>query len=164
MIDIKIEKSDLERAFGNLNSNIQETAPLMRRIAGALKIQTDMNLRQGLSAEGEPFTDLAEITKEKRAKKRKWPGRVLQVDLLLTRSITKDYGDTYSQIGSNLPYARRHQLGDIKGDEVTKGGMLPARPYMPIKADGELQEGVEGRLLQLTLDHLKKGCLIFQLS
>lgn len=83
-----------------------------------------------------PFTELAEATIEQRTKKNKLSGRILQVENL-------------------LPYARRQQLGDAKPDK--RGVELPARPYMPVQADGELQKDVVPLLLEMSLKHLEGG-------
>lgn len=155
MLDIDVNSQELEKALSQLDSNLKDTSALMRRIAGALKTRTDMNIRQGISAEGNPFAELAESTIKQRTKKNKWPGRILQVENLLNRSVTTDSGKEYAAIGSNLPYARRQQLGDIKPDQ--RGVELPARPYMPVQADGELQKDVVPLLLEMTLKHLEGG-------
>lgn len=155
MLDIDVNSQELEKALSQLDSNLKVTSSLMRRIAGALKTRTDMNIRQGISADGGPFKELAEPTIKQRTKKNKWPGRILQVENLLNRSVTTDSGKEYAAIGSNLPGARRQQLGDIKPDK--RGVELPARPYMPVQADGELQKDVVPILLEMTLKHLEGG-------
>ena len=46
-------------------------------------------------------------------------------------------------------------VGD--GFRKVKQVQIPARPYLPLNADGQLQPGGENKLLQVALDALSKG-------
>ncbi|MGL4674191.1 MAG: phage virion morphogenesis protein [Wohlfahrtiimonas sp.] len=154
MIKIDVDDRALADALKKVYRRLQNNAPLMREIAGALKTRAQFNIRDGNSAEDEPFAELAEATIERRRKKRRWPGRILEVERHLGRSITTDSGRSYAQIGSNLVYARRQQLGDLV--KPKKGPQLEARPYLPITSDGKLQKSAEGTVLGLVQNYLEK--------
>lgn len=70
-------------------------------------------------------------------------------------SISTRSGNGYARIGSNMQYAAIHHFGGQagRGKRLT----LPARPYLPLDADGRLQADGEDKLLQVALNALAKG-------
>lgn len=105
--------------------------PLMKNIAGIFASSTEDNFRE----EGRPskWTELSDITKKKRTKINKWPEQILQVEGMLAASINTQYNDDSAVIGSNLPYARIHQLGGQAGKNRSVN--IPARPYLKLTDD-----------------------------
>jgi len=90
--------------------------------------------REGRKPEWKKLAD-ATIEARKKAKKwskGKWKGKILQVSGArgLAGSITKRSTKYAAIVGSNLPYARIHQLGGKagRGRKVT----IPARPYLKL--------------------------------
>lgn len=153
MIDIDFQDEALQKALNKVFRQLSNTKPLMRQISGALQTKADMNIRMGTSAEDQPFIPLSALTIAQRTKQRKWPGRILQVQNNLNRSISTAHGDGYAIIGSNLPYARRQQLSDKRPPR--RGPMLPARPYLPFTDNGKLQRSAEGTILRLVQNYLE---------
>ncbi|WP_245911162.1 phage virion morphogenesis protein [Neisseria iguanae] len=70
-------------------------------------------------------------------------------------SISIRVGNDFAQIGSNKKYAAIHHLGSqaVRGRKVT----ILARPYLPINGSGQLQNGAEKKLIDITLESLKAG-------
>ena len=130
-IEIKIDNKDVDRKLLELAQKSENLRPLMKNIAGIFASATEDNFRE----EGRPdkWTDLADITKKNRTKKRKWPGQILQVEGKLAASINTQYDDDSAVIGSNLDYARIHQLGGFAGKN--KKVEIPARPYLQLTDD-----------------------------
>ena len=130
-IEVKIENKEVEEALLELASRTENLRPLMKNIAGILASSTEENFKN----EGRPekWTDLADITKKKREKIKKWPGQILQVEGQLAGSVNPQYDNESAVIGSNKEYAAIHQLGGQAGRN--KKVSIPARPYLKLTDD-----------------------------
>ncbi len=130
-IEIKIDNKAVNEKLLELAKRGENLRPLMKNIAGIFAYSTEENFKE----EGRPdkWTDLADITKEKRKKKNKWPGQILQVEGKLAASVNTQYDNDSAVIGSNLPYAAIHQLGGQAGKN--KKVKIPARPYLKLTDD-----------------------------
>lgn len=130
-IEIKIDNKAVNERLLELAKQGENLRPLMKNIAGIFASSTEENFKE----EGRPekWTDLADITKEKRRKKNKWPGQILQVEGQLAASVNTQYDNDSAVIGSNLPYAAIHQLGGQAGKN--KKVEIPARPYLQLTDD-----------------------------
>lgn len=153
MFEIKVEKApwdDLEQ----LAAGLARATPLMRAIAAELESQTEENFE----AEGRPhWLGLKPSTIRQRERQGTWPGKILQRSAGgLAASITSDYDDSMAVIGSNKLYAAIQQLGGKAGRNhaVT----LPAREYLPVTGQGELQPAAEDGVLRVANDYLRTLC------
>lgn len=74
--DIKIEYDDREimQALNRLAAAGQDLTPAMREIAAALEDAAQEAFDREQSPDGKPWADLAEHTKARRRKKKRWPG------------------------------------------------------------------------------------------
>lgn len=134
-IEIKIDNKAVNEKLLELAKRGENLRPLMKNIAGIFASSTEENFKE----EGRPdkWTELAEITKENRKKKDKWPGQILQIEGQLVSSVNTQYDDNSAVIGSNLDYAAIHQLGGKAGRN--KKVEIPARPYLKL-TDDDLEE------------------------
>lgn len=130
-IEIKVDNKAVNERLLELAKRGENLRPLMKNIAGIFASSTEDNFRE----EGRPdkWTELADITKENRKKKDKWPGQILQVEGQLASSVNTQYDDNSAVIGSNLDYAAIHQLGGKAGRN--KKVEIPARPYLKLTDD-----------------------------
>lgn len=130
-IEIKIDNKAVNEKLLELAKRGENLRPLMKNIAGIFASSTEENFKE----EGRPdkWTELSEITKEKRKKKDKWPGQILQIEGQLVSSVNTQYDDNSAVIGSNLDYAAIHQLGGKAGRN--KKVEIPARPYLKLTDD-----------------------------
>ena len=130
-IEIKIENQEVNKRLLEIARKTENLRPLMKNIAGILAFSTEENFKN----EGRPdkWTDLSEITKNKRREQHKYPGQILQVSGQLASSVNTQYDDNSAVIGSNLPYAAIHQLGGQAGRN--KKVKIPARPYINLTDD-----------------------------
>lgn len=165
-VNIIIDDRQLQAALRRLERAGADLAPAMRKIAQAMHKVTEDNF----AAEGRPkWKPLSEVTKHMRlggkkaykkngaltaaAQRRQDAGfRILQHTGQLASSVTTDYGNSHAAIGSNLQYAGIHQFGGMagRGRKVA----IPARPYLPVTADGNLQPQAREEVLDTVLRHL----------
>lgn len=164
---ITIDDSQLQAALARLERCAGDLTPAMRKIAGALAVETERNF----AGEGRPkWEPLAEATKHMRIggskaynKKGKLKAaaqrqvdagfRILQHSGGLAASVATDYNSMEAMIGSNKVYAAIQQFGGDAGRG--RAVKIPARPYLPLTADGALQPEARASVLDTILDHLK---------
>jgi phage virion morphogenesis protein len=155
MLTIELKHQRLQQTLSQIEDAISDLTPLMRSIAAELASQTEENFEH----EGRPeWPELSDVTTEKRAKHGYWPGQMLQVSAAgLAASITTHATDSSAVVGSNKPYAAMMQFGGEQAEFPSLWGDIPARPYLPIDADGSLETEAEKSILGLVLAHLKEA-------
>lgn len=174
MMQLTVKDGPLRRALKKIAAAGTDMTPLMRAIAGTLATETAVNFEE----EGRPPW-VPSLAAQKR------DGMTLSDTGHLQRSITTAYDARSAVIGTDVEYARLHQLGgtvERKGREVYfrqgKDGTIgrrfvkkkrsniaqaardhtatyPARPFLPVNTDGSLQDGVEQKLLDTALRYLQ---------
>lgn len=153
MLTIELNNQRLQQILHQLEDAIGDLTPLMQAIAIELASQTEENFEH----EGRPeWPELSDVTTERRAKQGHWPGQMLQVSAGgLAASIVTHATDSSAMVGSNKPYAAMMQFGGQRADFPQLWGDIPARPYLPMDAEGALQPEVEHVLLDLALSHIR---------
>jgi phage virion morphogenesis protein len=154
MITLELDQA-LQDALRHIEWAVGDLAPLMRGIAAELHSQTEENF----SEQGRPgWTGLSDATLERRTKNGNWPGKILQISAAgLAASITTQATDSSALVGSNKPYAAMMQFGGDQSDFPHLWGDIPARPYLPMNADGQLQPEAHEAILELALLHLQRA-------
>ena len=168
MIEIKIDDSNLKQGLGQLLKNATATKPMMNSIAMELASLTEDNFADEAWGGSKWKSSAA-------AKSRQ--GRTLQDSGQLAASIRTKAGNDFARIGSNKTYAAIHHFGGKTsahkivakkkkalafGGIVRKsvnhpGSNIPARPFLPIDENGNLQNGAEKSILDIALIALQKG-------
>lgn len=145
MLEINVDTSQLEHGLGQLLKNATNTRPMMRAIATEMVSLTEDNF-ESESWGGEKW---------KQSKRAANGGKTLHLTGQLAASISTKVGNDFAQIGSNKKYAAIHHLGGQagRGRKVT----IPARPYLPINGNGQLQTGAERKLIDIAIESLKSG-------
>lgn len=150
MFEIKIDSEAVMATLERLARSAHDATPLMASIATELHSQTEENF----AAEGRPkWLGLSPATIAKRSKRGQWPGKILQLSAGgLAPSISASSDANSATIGSNKVYAAIHQLGGQagRGRKVT----IPARPYLPVDAQGKLQPVAEESILGIANNYL----------
>ena len=134
MLNIDLDISQVEAGLGRLLANARDTRPMMRGIAMELLSLTEDNF-ESESWGGEPWK----------------PSRRVEGGQLAASIISKA-GSDYALIGSNKVYAAIHHFGGWAGRNNKVH--IPARPYLPLNGDGELQHRAKESILQVALDAL----------
>ena len=127
-VEIRLDNKAVEKALLQVAQKCENMRPLMKNIAGIMADATEQNFEE----EGRPdkWQELAKRTIKQRTKTKHYPGKILQVEGRLALSVTTQYDNDSAVIGSNLDYARIHQLGGQAGRN--KSVEIPARPYLKI--------------------------------
>jgi phage gpG-like protein len=154
--DIRIDSAHAEAVLGAAIDKIVQPVPLMRAVATELATVTAFNFL----SQGRPRWLGLQRPSPKRAN-----GMILQSSGRLRDSIVESVTGTSAAIGTNVVYAAIHQLGGqtrphvilpknkkalaFNGRVVKKvnhpGSKIPARPFLPIDHNGNLQpEAVSG--------------------
>ena len=158
MLTIELEHQHLQQTLNKVEWVVGDLAPLMRGIATELASQTEQNFEH----EGRPqWPELSDTTTEHRAKHGHWPGKILQISAAgLAASITTHATDSSALVSSNKPYAAMMQFGGEQAHFPHLWGDIPARPYLPMDGEGDLQQVTEEAILELALNHLENAtCL-----
>jgi phage virion morphogenesis protein len=142
VVSITVDDKQLQAALAQLASSVLDMTPAMRKIAGTLAMVVEDNF----AAEGRPRWQPSQRAASS-------GGKTLQQTGRLASSIVTDYDASSVVIGSNAEYARIHQLGGKAGRGHSVE--LPARPYLPVTADGDLQPEASEAVLATVLRHLK---------
>src|SRR5574344_27491 len=137
-VEIKIDNKEVEEALLDVAKHCEDMKPLMKNIAGIMADSTEQNFAN----EGRPdkWQELSERTIKKRKKTGHYPGKILQVEGQLAMSVTTQYDENSAVIGSNLAYARIHQLGGNAGNGYKVE--INARPYLNL-TESEFKEIIE---------------------
>ena len=155
MFTLELEHQHLQQTLSKVESAVGDLTPLMQGIAIELASQTEENFEH----EGRPqWPELSDTTTERRAKHGHWPGQILQVSAAgLAASITTQATNTSALVGSNKPYAAMMQFGGEQADFPHLWGDIPARPYLPMDAEGNMQPETEEAIVVLAITHLEKA-------
>jgi phage virion morphogenesis protein len=132
-IRIQLVDAQLQDLFARLIARTSDLTPLMQRIEGHLRDQTEQAFEDEATPEAQPWPDLADSTKAVRAATGHWPGKMLQVSGQLAASFTGDHGRDYAVVGSNKAYAAVQLLGGQAG----RGGAttIPARQVLGLGSE-----------------------------
>ncbi len=148
MAEIIISLEELQGKLERLSKALENKTPLLRRIANTLQNVTEESFDKQASPFGEKWKPNAPKTLQK-----KRGNKILIQSGLLSQSFTQKVTGTSAQVGTNKEYAAIHQFGGKAGRN--RKVIIPARPFMPIKANGEIPKDFGERLEQEVVDYLK---------
>lgn len=167
MIELVVKDEGILSFLRRAQAGMKSAQPLTRAWAGTLESETEKNF----AAQGRPRW----LGLKPPVSPRRKDGKLLQDSGQLAASVVTDYGPDHTRIGSNKPYAAIHQFGGITrahvilpknkkalafGGRVVKrvnhpGSKIPARPYMPFMANGEVQPEAREALIKEATDYLR---------
>ncbi len=155
MFTVDLDHQRLQEALRKIEGAVWLLPTLMRGIAAELGSLTEENLEE----QGRPdWTGLSDVRIGQREKDGTWPGQMLQVSSAgLAASITTLATDSSALVGSNKPYAAMMHFGGTKARFPHLWGDIPARPYLPMDAEGVMQPEAEEAILDLALMHLENA-------
>lgn len=138
MSTIQINDQELVRKLEKVAYGLSHPKDLTSAIAGSLLTVTEDNF----DAEGRPaWTGLSPVTEARRK-----PGKILSQSWQLRNSIQPDSTETEASLSTSDPKAATHQFGAKQGQygKSSRGGPIPwgnipARPFLPMDENGNLQ-------------------------
>lgn len=152
---IEIDDRQVIDALNRLAAAGRDLTPAMRAIATALLSQTEANF----AAESGPlgkWPELKPATRNARARKGKWPGKMLQMSAAGLASSVHAYATANEAgVGVGVIYAAIHQLGGPAGRGLKS--LIPPRPYLPALPDGQLQNGLEDEVIEVIQSYLLRA-------
>ena len=149
MAEITLSIKELQGKLERLSKALENKTPLLRRIANTMQNTIEESFDKQASPFGEKWKPNAPKTLQK-----KRGNKILIQSGLLSQSFTQKVTGTSAQVGTNKEYAAIHQFGGKAGRN--RKVIIPARPFMPIKANGEIPKDFGERLEQEVVDYLKK--------
>ena len=149
MAEITLSIEELQGKLERLSKALENKTPLLRRIANTLQNVTEESFDKQASPFGEKWKPNAPKTLQK-----KRGNKILIQSGLLSQSFTQKVTGTSAQVGTNKEYAAIHQFGGKAGRN--RKVIIPARPFMPIKNNGEIPKDLGERLENEVVDYLKK--------
>jgi phage virion morphogenesis protein len=111
---ITLDDDPATQALAALNGRSGDLRPALDAIGESLMLATDLRFEREEDPDGSPWAPLAPATAKRKAKL--GHERILQLSGRLRGSITRTVDESSVTVGTNLPYARIHQLGG----EITK--------------------------------------------
>ena len=176
---IDVQDQAVQAVLAKLAGRAGGLSPVLDNIGGKLRDRTQRRFETSLAPDGTPWAALRPATlamlagrigssKSKRTKGgslnakglRELAGKQILVGKgkTLKNSIAKMASDTALELSSAQRYAAMHQFGGITGAASwIPGKKIPARPFMPIQADGELYPAERELILQELNDFLAEG-------
>lgn len=108
-----IRDEEVDRGLGGAAAAGRDTAPLMEAIAGHLLFSSQRRFETETGPDGKKWAPLRPRTANRRIGRGRQRGteHILRVSARLYQSLTADAGPTEATVGTNLVYARPHQLG-----------------------------------------------------
>lgn len=158
MVILRFDGRDrLSRHLATIRERSGNLTPVLRQCGEIMQSSIEENFLSGgrFASAGtwrggnSRWADLAPSTKAARAKKGKWPGKILQVSGNFAARISYTVTGNDLTIGSNHPAARIHQLGGKAGRGHKSN--IPARPYLVIQ-DIDIDDMVD-----VAKTHIMKG-------
>lgn len=145
---ISINWGGFKEAVDRASSGVSDAQGLMTKIGQAMKGQTVRRFHAGVSPEGEAWAPVKNPRKDSKGQPRKGAAKPLVDTGRLRNSISFSASAFDVHVGSNVVYARIHQLGGQagRGRKVT----IPARPYLGLSEEDQeeiaalVQEHLEG--------------------
>ncbi len=178
-IEITIDTGTIEAALGRLTRSASDLRPAMRDMGGLLEKETDDNFRTQGRPSWKPLASatilnrimgkdregkrkgLASVFKKngdlRQSTQRKLEGglSILQDTGVLRKSIRAHADRDTVTIGSVLEYAAIHQFGSMAGRN--RHVRIPARPFIPVDAEGNLSPEVERGVLATIYAHIAES-------
>ena len=151
-----IDQAELDRQNAFMAEQAaRDPSGLMPRLGEYLQGSTQARFKTQTAPDGTPWAPL----KQRYARRKRY-----NKDTVLTlRGYLRSYihyqvmGADAVEVGSNQKYAAIHQFGGMAGRG--KKVEIPARPFLPITADGKLQPEASEEVLDTVMRHLRTAVL-----
>ena len=145
-IDAKNIES-VQEQLRHLAKKLDDPSELMANIAETLHTLTDEAFEFERAPNGTQWADLKPATwKRKRTKKKLYESGRLQGSLYASSGKNEDIVGVNAVSKKGYPYPAVHQFGSKR---------VPARPFLPIDADGDMYEEVVEEIVEMIEEYLE---------
>lgn len=164
MATISIDLSELEdfvTDLGTTKARLENLQPVMEEISEDLRLMVDDSFEKSRSPDNKRWAPHSPVTLRMRGSRNRGAAKLLVDRGLLRGSIIAQSGKDFASVGITGPasiYAGVQQFGNPNNklpDNKTLAP-IPARPFLPVAANGEayLPEELEAHLATLILEYL----------
>ena len=130
---VRIDWGGLTAAVGKAAAGLADAQILMARIGAAMKAQTVRRFQAGEGPDGAAWAAVKNPRRDTKGRKRKGKAKPLLDTARLRNSISFSAAPGEVHVGSNVEYARIHQLGGQAGRG--RKVKIPARPYLGVNEE-----------------------------
>ena len=158
IIDIQVTGiGEVEALLDRIAAKAKNMRPVMSEIGNYFQNTIEESFETGRAPDGETWSPLADSTLLQKNKDGSMQsmGKLLYDEGTLFESIGYEASSTDVVAGVNAyskdgyPYPLVHLFG-------SKDGKIPARKFMPIDGDGELDEGAKEEAIELLIDYISR--------
>lgn len=155
-VNISVQGLDkTQEALQTLKDKVQNTAPLMAELSKYLYNIVEESFENESSPDGKKWSPIKQTGRVKKGGSQK----ILFKSGDMQDSLGKDSSNDTAEIGLNaisgdFQYPLTHQFGTDKAGR-NRNITIEARPFMPIKNDGSLYDGVEDELVDIIDDYIE---------
>lgn len=164
MISVTVDDRSVQAALRKLSKSSSELSPVMNQIGAILQDSIKDSFKQSRDPWGSAWAPLSAVTAARR--KGGKGGQPLLDTGRLRNSINYQANASSVVVGASAKYAGTHQFGAKKGafGRTTRNspipwGDVPARPFVPISADGKarLPPGPQAEIIDTIGAHLMRA-------
>ena len=150
---VQVDDAQVRAALATLSARMGDLSPAMRSIGQTLVAATDLAFRSQKDPWGQAWKPLAASTLRGRRKgKGSGSDKILRDTGRLSNSITYRAERASVQVGTNVIYAAIHQFGGSIGAHKIP---FPARPFLPVRAGGDLLADTREDVLDILRRYLR---------
>ncbi|TXF11921.1 phage virion morphogenesis protein [Pelomicrobium methylotrophicum] len=160
MIKIEIDDKKVRRALSDLQRRVGDMTPAMHAIGQALMEGSRERILQGRDWTGAAFAPNSPAT----LARKKGSKPLIDSKSFVTSRLHYEAGRDSVAVGSSAVQAavlqfgaKRGQFGQTKRGGKIPWGDIPARRYLPVTADGKLDEAARSLILETIRAHLADG-------
>ena len=138
MIELEFQSDAIERALAKAEASADDTTDLFNQIGAKLVRSSKDRIIAGVDVNGAPFIGRAQSTIDRYAAKGISNISTLRQSGDMGSQIFHSYDEGETEVGSNAVQAAMMQFGGTKSQFPNLWGNIPARPYLGISAQDEV--------------------------
>lgn len=160
MIRIEVNDREVRQALDDLARRAADMTPAMHDIGQALVEGMRQRIKEGRDWDGKRFAPNSPATVARKGRNQPLVDRGNFANNRLHYAAARDsveVGSSAVQAAVLQFGARRGQFGQTRRGAKIPWGDIPARPYLPVRADGALPEQARRTIIDIIREHLEEG-------
>lgn len=140
MVDVEFKSDAVQRAFARIDAGLTDLSEVMNDIGFAMVASTKDRIDRGVTPDGAPFAPRSQVTLDRYAAQGIDPkGGPLRRRDDMRDGIFHAAGSDHVEIGSGAIQAAMMQFGGTRAQFPNLWGDIPARPFLGLSQDDEVQ-------------------------